>query len=131
MSESLEIKDTQSTDIQNNDNLNISKDKFDPKTEADMKTILSMGYDEKMVRKIYIILKPGEINEALDYLSQENGIYHHDFMETHGKIDQCFICGEPPQNHINYEPKNTTLIEKLRDSIGHSSKRGFYFKIIC
>ena len=122
MSESLEIKDTQSTDIQNNDNLNISKDKFDPKTEADMKTILSMGYDEKMVRKIYIILKPGEINEALDYLSQENGIYHHDFMETHGKIDQCFICGEPPQNHINYEPKNTTLIEKLRDSIGHSSK---------
>ena len=74
-----------------------------------------------MIRKVYIILKPSEINEALDFMSQEDGIYHHDFMETHGKADQCFICGKPPKNHINYEPKNN-LIEKLRDSIGHTSK---------
>ena len=121
MSISLDIQD-KSTDIQNSGSFKLSEDKFDPKIEADMKTILSMGYEEKMIRKVYIILKPSEINEALDYLSQEDGIYHHDFMETHGKIDQCFICGKPPQNHINYEPKNN-LMEKLRDSIGHSSQK--------
>ena len=74
------------------------------------------------MRKVYTILKPSEINEALDFLSQENGIYHHDFMETHGKVDQCFICGQPPQNHINYEPQ-TTLVEKLRNSIGYTETK--------
>ena len=123
MSTSLEIKEKEpnANEIQNRDSVNTSKVKFDPKIEADMKTILSMGYDEKMIRKVYIILKPSEINEALDFMSQEDGIYHHDFMETHGKAEQCFICGKPPKNHINYEPKNN-LIEKLRDSIGHTSK---------
>ena len=38
------------------------KDKFDPKFEADMGTIKSMGYDEKMIRKVYIFLKPNDIN---------------------------------------------------------------------
>ena len=118
---SLDIKD-ESTDIPNNGNSKISEDKFDSKIEKDMKTILSMGYDEKMIRKVYTILKPNEINEALDFLSQENGIYHHDFMETHGKPDQCFICGEPPKNHINYEPQ-TTFLEKLRNSIGYTETK--------
>ena len=120
MNISIDVKETTSTDIQNSDSSNSKNNIFDSKIEADMKTIKSMGYDEKIIRKVYIILKPTELNEALDYLSQEDGIYHHDFMETHGKIDQCFICGEPPQNHINYEPKST-IIEKLRDSIGHKS----------
>ena len=115
---SLDIKD-ESTDIQNSGSSKISDHKFDSKIEKDMQTILAMGYDEKMIRKVYIILKPTDINEALDYLSQSDGIYHHDFMETHGKANQCFICGEYPQNHINYEPKNN-LMEKLRDSIGHT-----------
>ena len=120
MNISIDVKETTSTDIQNSNSSNSKNNIFDAKIEADMKTIKSMGYDEKIIRKVYIILKPTELNEALDYLSQEDGIYHHDFMETHGKIDQCFICGEPPQNHINYEPKST-IIEKLRDSIGHKS----------
>lgn len=121
---SLDIKD-ESTDAQNSGSFKISEDKFDSKVENDMKTILSMGYDEKMIRKVYIILKPSEINEALDYLSQENGIYNHDFMETHGKKNHCFICGQPPQNHINYEADNEpkgTIMEKLRDSIGSQKK---------
>ena len=63
MSISLDIQD-KSTDIQNSGSFKLSEDKFDPKIEADMKTILSMGYEEKMIRKVYIILKPSEINEA-------------------------------------------------------------------
>ena len=86
---SLDIKD-ESTDIQNGGNSKISDHKFDPKIEKDMQTILSMGYDEKMIRKVYIILKPSDINEALDYLSQSDGIYHYDFMETHGKSKSVF-----------------------------------------
>ena len=100
-------------------------DKFDPKFKTDMDTILAMGYDEKMIRKVYIFLKPGDINEALDYLSQQDGIYHHDFMERHGQKNKCFICGEPPANHINYEPEKNSknIINSIRDSIGYSSDK--------
>ena len=61
---SIKEKEPNANEIQNRDSVNTSKVKFDPKIEADMKTILSMGYDEKMIRKVYIILKPSEINEA-------------------------------------------------------------------
>ena len=100
-------------------------EKFDPKFKKDMDTILSMGYDGKMMRKVYIFLKPNDINEALDYLSQENGIYHHDFMERHGQKNKCFICGQPPKNHINYEERNSknSIMESIRDSIGQSNNK--------
>ena len=89
MNISIDVKETTSTDIQNSNSSNSKNNIFDAKIEADMKTIKSMGYDEKIIRKVYIILKPTELNEALDYLSQEDGIYHHDFMERHGRKDEC------------------------------------------
>jgi hypothetical protein len=109
---------------ENLDNSLTIADKFDPKFRKDMETIKSMGYDEKMIRKVYIFLKPNELNEALDYLSSEDGIYNHDFMEMHGHKSKCFICGQPPKNHINYQPENqrTSIIESIRDSVGHTGK---------
>ena len=133
MSISLEYK---LQDVENNDKENIDEDKndlnnslilnekFDPKFKADMDTILSMGYDGKMIRKVYIFLKPNDINEALDFLSQQDGIYHHDFMERHSKKNKCFICGAAPSNHINYERNSkNTIINSIRDSIGYSSNK--------
>ena len=133
MSISLEYK---LQEVENNDKENIDEDKndlnnslilnekFDPKFKADMDTILSMGYDGKMIRKVYIFLKPNDINEALDFLSQQDGIYHHDFMERHGQKNKCFICGAAPSNHINYERNSkNTIINSIRDSIGYSSNK--------
>ena len=114
-------------DKNNLDNSLILNEKFDPKFKADMDTILSMGYDGKMIRKVYIFLKPNDINEALDFLSQQDGIYHHDFMERHGQKNKCFICGAPPANHINYEPpqrkSNNSIIESIRNSVGYSNDK--------
>ena len=73
--------------------------------KEDMDKILALGYDEKMIRKVYLFFKPGDINEALDYLSQKDGVYNHDFIERHGSKQKCFICDQPPENHINYESK--------------------------
>ena len=111
-------------DTNNNNVPNNMTDKFDPKFQKDMNTILSMGYDMKMMRKVYMFLKPGDINEALDYMSNEGGKYHHEFMESHGQANKCFICGAPPENHINYQPKTkkTSIIESIRESIGSSKK---------
>ena len=130
----LQEVENDKTDNNNNDDekndLDTSltlNDKFDPKFKTDMTTILSMGYDEKMIRKVYIFLKPNDINEALDYLSQQDGIYHHDFMERHGQKNKCFICGESPKNHINYEPNEnnakSSILVSIRDSVSYSNNK--------
>ena len=130
MSISLEYNsqkdENKSIDNKEKDDLDSSliiNQKYDEKFRKDMNTILSMGYDGKMMRKIYIFLKPNDINEALDYMSKQDGIYHHDFMERYGQKNKCFICGEPPKNHINYDPKNskTSIIDSIRDSVGYSN----------
>ena len=97
-------------------------DKFDQKFKKDMDTLLVMGYEAKMVRKVYIFLKPNDINEAIEYLSQEKGIYHHDFMERYGQNNKCFICGQPADNHINYKPKKKSIIDSIKNSVGYSSE---------
>ena len=95
--------------------------------KEDMDKILALGYDEKMVRKVYLFFKPGDINEALDYLSQKDGVYNHDFIERHGSKLKCFICDQPPENHINYESKEIfskkRIINSIRDSVGHSDNK--------
>ena len=123
------IEENDNNQNKNEEDLDTSltiNNKFDPKFRKDMETILSMGYDEKMIRKIYIFLKPNELNEALDYLTQQDGIYHHDFMERHGHKNKCFICGQPPENHINYEPprrkSKNSIVESIRDSLGSKDK---------
>ena len=93
-------------------------DQFNSKNENDLELVVSMGYEEKMVKKVYILLKPNDINEAIDFLTKENGIYQHDFMKRYGKNDICFICGESSKNHINYEPEKKSLLYLIRDSFG-------------
>ena len=104
-----------------NSSLNLD-DKIDPNNIIDLEELVLMGYDEKMVKKVYIFLKPIDINEAIDFLSEENGIYQHDFLERHGKDDICFICGKSAKEHINYVPKRKSLLETIRDSLGRSNK---------
>ena len=80
-----------------------------------------MGYDEKMAKKVYTLLNPVDINEALDFLTIENDVYQHDFMERHGKIDVCFICGLSAQYHINYIPPENgrkSLLNSFKKSLG-------------
>ena len=124
-SENEENKENDKIEEKNNIDTSLTiEDKFNPKFKADMETILSMGYNEKMIRKVYIFFKPNDINEALDYLSYENGKYHHDFIERHGQRRKCFICEQPPENHINYDPKGiNTILDSIRDSVGYSENK--------
>ena len=99
------------------------EDKFDPINEGDLKSIISMGYNPKMAKKVYILLKPRDINEAIDFLTEEDGIFQHDFMARHGRKDECFICGSSAKYHINYNKGSKSLLDKLRDSLSDSNNR--------
>jgi hypothetical protein len=113
--ESVKLKDLDSS-------VNIDMN-FNPKNQDDLNLIITMGYDPKMAKKVYVLLNPVDINEAIDFLTEENGIYQHDFMERHGKEDVCFICGFPAKNHINYIPpenQRKSILDSIRDSLGRS-----------
>ena len=96
------------------------ENKFDPQYQNDLDIILEMGYDPKLAKKVYVLLMPVDINEALDFLTKEDGVYHHEFIKRNGRKDECFVCGEPGKNHINYRE---SLLEFIRNSFGNSKNQ--------
>ena len=82
------------------------------KIKEDIKTLQEMGYDRKMINKVYILLQPANIERAVDYMSEIDGIYQHDFFENHnaGKDKNlCFICQSPRKFHLDYIPEELLL----------------------
>ena len=72
--------------------------------KADIELLTSMGFDKKMINKVYILLQPINIERAIDYMTEIDGVYQHDFLEG---IDpySCFICKKPRRNHLDYIPE--------------------------
>ena len=85
--------------ISENEGLNI---------KDDIKTLEDMGYDKKMINKVYILLQPQNIERAIDYMTEIDDIIQHDFIENHnpGKNkDLCFICEKPKKFHLDFIPE--------------------------
>ena len=63
-----------------------------------------MGFDEGMVKKVYLFLKPRNINEAIEMMSEVDGIYQHDFYEGRAtsNINLCYICKRERRFHRDY-----------------------------
>ena len=72
----------------------------------DIQYLEDMGYDKKMINKIYILLQPANIERAIDYMTERDGIYQHDFFENQNieNKDLCFICGKTRKFHLDYIP---------------------------
>ena len=76
-------------------------EKLDIETKRDIIFLIKSGYDKKMIIKLYIFCKPSNLNEAVHYLTKENGIYQHIFYDSPKKENYCEICGEEKNMHIN------------------------------
>lgn len=75
----------------------------------DLETLKSMGFNPDMINKVYIFLKPRDIEHAIDLMSEFRGIMQHDFYERRQSRlsnQNCFICGKGKNEHINYEASN-------------------------
>ena len=69
----------------------------------DYPILIDMGFEEKIIKKVYIFLRPNNIEQAILYMTEEKGIYQHDFYSaTNSTTQKCFICGKPRILHINY-----------------------------
>ena len=77
------------------------------KMKTDIKLLQDMGYDRKMINKVYILLHPENIDRAIDYMSEINGIFQHNFFENYNSNkdkDICFICKKNKIFHLDYIP---------------------------
>ena len=50
--------------------------------KSDIELLNDMGIDKKMINKVYILLKPENIERAIDYMTEINEIYQHDFVPS-------------------------------------------------
>ena len=78
------------------------------KIKSDIELLISMGFDKKMVKKVYILFSPDNIERVIDYMTEIDGIYQHDFIASSSPKENllCFICKKPKQNHLDYIPEN-------------------------
>ena len=75
--------------------------------KEDIKLLREMGYNHKLINKVYIYLQPQNIERAIDYMTEIDGIYQHDFFEDNfsgNNKDLCFICQKPRKFHLDYIP---------------------------
>ena len=76
--------------------------KLDDDKKRDIIFLIRSGYDKRTIIKLYIFLQPKDINEAIHFLSKENGIYQHLFYASEKHPKSCEICGERINDHINH-----------------------------
>ena len=77
------------------------------KIKDDIKLLQEMGYNKKIINKVYILLHPENIERAINYMTEVDGIYYHDFFENQNDKNKnlCFICQKPRKNHLDYIPE--------------------------
>ena len=88
---------------------NAQEERNNPIINTDIQLLNNMGFDRTMINKIYLLFNPQNIENAINYMIEINGIYQHNFI---GNIDPnennlCFICKKSRQNHINYNPEES------------------------
>ena len=103
-------------DIEQGPNANYPKELLNH--DEDIAVLLDMGFEEAMIRKVFIFLKPRDLDQAIEYMTEENGIYQHRFYEsTHSNFTKCFICGKTTSAHIG-----GGIISNIRDSFEDSNE---------
>ena len=69
---------------------------------TNQKSLEKLGFESSLINKIYAFLRPNSIEQAIEFMSMEDGIYQHNFYgNDKDKDNNCYICGEPPFCHIN------------------------------
>lgn len=84
--------------------------------EDDIATLYDMGFNLSMINKVYLFLKPRNVEEAIQLLSEENGIYQHHFYQRTSSQDShlCFICKKERRFHIGYvDTERNSLFDLL------------------
>ena len=78
---------------------------LDDDSKRDIIFLLKSGYDKRTIIKLYILQRPSNANEAIHYLTRQNGLFQHIFYSSTKNNDVCEICGESKNVHISENNK--------------------------
>ena len=86
--------------------------------KEDIELLKTMGFDKKMINKVYILLRPENIERAIDYMTEIEGIYQHNFISNNNPNEKalCFICKKPKNNHLDYIPDDILINAELNNN---------------
>ena len=107
-SKSSEKNEESSNNISFSSN-NTFYEKLDSETKRDIIFLIKSGYNKRIIIKLYILLKPSNLDEAVNYLTMENGVYQHEFYESDNNDEFCEICGESREMHISNISKSVSF----------------------
>ena len=64
--------------------------------------LIDFGYNEVYSRRVFYYLHPEDLEEALNYMAEENGIIQHRFLSNkRNPFDKlCYICRNIKENHL-------------------------------
>ena len=93
--------------------------------KADIELLNNMGFDKKMINKVYILLRPENIERAIDYMTEIDGIYQHDFISSSNPNEKslCFICKKPKNNHLDYIPDDLLIDVELNNDLNNNNNQ--------
>lgn len=97
------------------------------KYDEDVALLTEMGFNNSMISKVYIFLRPQSIDQAIQFMTQENGKYQHNFYRqtssTNSLSNRCFICGEEPRNHHDFvENRSNALLNRIINRKSNASE---------
>ena len=91
-----------------NNELPVPKIKFpsiDNFYHKDIATLIEMGYNEDLVKRLYIFAKPESIEQAIIAMSEENSIIQHFFYGSK-KSNRCLVKAKKNIWYLFAEEKN-------------------------
>ena len=96
--------------------------KIEPEYTKEILFLINAGYNKQKITKVFLLLKPKNINEAVYYLSKENNLYQLIFYPS----NNCEICDGKKEEHtqIMINPNRTILsINEENNSVDNEIKR--------
>ena len=113
----IELNQRNSINIENEINVFLNKDEG-KSIKADIELLNNMGFDKKMINKVYILLRPENIERAIDYMTEIDGIYQHNFISSSNPNEKalCFVCKNPKNNHLDYIPDDLLIDANLNNN---------------
>ena len=98
--------ESNAVNINNEINNNINRRSLFQSTIAESNPIvlqlIEFGYNPIYSRRVFHYLHPEDLEEALNYMSVENNIIQHRFVQNNRNVSDelCYICSEKKENHL-------------------------------
>ena len=87
-------------ELSNSENFSRNSLLADSEYNNDFQILEEMGYDSNMIKKVYAFLKPINLEEAINYMTEDNGIYFHNFFKDY----------KHKKKHVIYEENYLKII---------------------